>query len=62
MKKFLRRIRDRVGRRKFRIIFSTIICLPIVIWCFYRGGWSSLVAALAGVVVGQLISSKIFKD
>ena len=62
MKKFLKRIRDRVGRRNFRNIFSTIICLPIVIWSFYHGGWSSLAAAIFGVLIGHLVSNKIFKD
>ena len=62
MKKSLRKFIKRIGKRNFRIIFSTVICIPIVLWCFYRGGWSSLAASLVGVVIGQIISNLIFKD
>jgi len=62
MIKALKRFSDRVGRRKFRMIFSVILCSPIVLWCFYSDGLKGLLASLFGLVIGQFISNKMFKD
>lgn len=62
MIKALKRFSDRVGRKKFRTIFSVIFCLPIVLWCFYNDGLKGLLASLFGLVIGQIISNKLLKD
>lgn len=62
MLKVLKRIRDRVGRRKFRIMFSVVFCSPLLIWFWYSDGLKGLLVSLLGLLIGQLICLKLFKD
>ena len=62
MKKFLRNLIKKVGKKNFRTGFALIFCLPIMAWSFCNGGWFSLAAAIAGFFLGQLVTNKLFKD
>lgn len=57
MKKKLRKIFKRLGRKGFLALWF----IPFGVWGLYSYGWKGLVTALFGWGIGCLIAKRIFK-
>ena len=48
-------------RQHLKAIVKLVILVPIVAACCYFYGWKGLLGSVLGVLVGEIISRKIFK-
>ena len=57
LKNFLRRL----SNFQIKLLFQSIICVPIIAACTYYNGLKGFIAAICGWCVGELISRRLFK-
>ena len=48
-------------RQHLKAIVKLVILVPVVTACCYFYGWKGLLGSILGVIVGEIISRKIFK-